>query len=526
MNIKRLSKLTLACVAAGCVVSAIAAKPSTTYRFTTDIPDSITIDDKVKTSIGTLRFDDGYPTPDTVETIYDELDFQRGVQSFLMAQSGAAIEALRRSIEAFGPANTTHLMWEEPLRLTSQVMFLTPNTTVLYHMHWLDLNDGPVVIETPANVLGLVDDHWFQYVTDFGNAGEDRGAGGKYLFVPPNYEGELPTDDEFIIRHSKTYGNWVIERGFLSLNGRPDAAQCDLYGCSISDDEAFLGPDNIKDNYKVYPYGEEPGEMNFINVSGVAFNTVHATDFGFWDEINTVVQENPNQAFNPEVLGLLARIGIKKGQDFNPDTRMTNILTDAANVGHAASRVVTYENRQDFSLYPDSTTWETGFPGGSEQFLADGVRLHDQKVRFHFYATGITPAMVVPIIGGGSQYSMGLRDSDGSPFDGAKTYRIVVPKDVPARRFWALTVYASQTRSMVQTDQVQPEISSNNRDIVENEDGSTDVWFGPELPEGVNNGNWIQTVPGQGWTTLWRIYGPEQEWFDKSWELNDIELMN
>ena len=489
-------------MATSLAATAWAAPPR--MKMTTDIPASIQIPDVVETRFGTLRFEDGFPTEETAQKVYDQLDFQRGVEAVLLTTGGASLQGFRNGLRQWGPDNETAIIWEE--RMDSKVLLLTPNTTVVYVFQWLDTKDGPLVIETPPNVLGIIDDHWFQYVTDFGMAGPDMGKGGKYLLLPPDHDGEAPAG--FHVARSKTFGNWLVMRGFL-VDGDPKPAV-----------------ENIKEHFRVYPLGaKDPSPVNLVDVSMKPFNTNHPSDFSFFEEINQIVQEEPNAAQSPEILGLLAEIGIEKGKPFAPDARMKKILTEAALVGNAASRVIEYRNRdKSFAAYPDRKTWQTGFPGGSYEFLRDGVRLIDQRVGFHFYATGITPKMVKPPVGQGSQYMKGMLDSEGQPMDGGKNYRLHVPPDVPANQFWAVTVYDVQTRSMLQTDQRFPEITSADADIEQNPDGSYDVYFGPKPPKGKEN-NWLQTIPGKGWHVLWRIYGPEQAWFDKTWRPGDIELV-
>ncbi|MGB5749595.1 MAG: DUF1214 domain-containing protein, partial [Desulfobacterales bacterium] len=164
-----------------------------------------------------------------------------------------------------------------------------------------------------------------------------------------------------------------------------------------------------------------------------------------------------------------------------------------------------------------------GFAGGSYAFENDGVSLINDRVRFHFYATGITPAMVKPPVGAGSSYVIGLRDSEGNNLDGSKTYRIHIPPKIPAKRFWDITVYDNQTRSLLQTDNPYPGVTSIDKATVKNADDSYDVYIGPKKPDG--KVNWIQTVHGKGWNMLWRIYGPLQDWYDKKWRPSEIELV-
>ena len=473
-----------------------------TMKMTTDIPASIPIADEVETRLGTLRFTDGYPDEATAQLVYDQMDFQRAVESMMMTMPGASLHGFRKGLREWGPDNVTACIWEK--RMDSKVILLTPNTTVVYVFMWLDTKDGPLVLETPANVLGIIDDHWFRYVADFGNAGPDRGKGGKYILLPPGYDGVVPKG-HFAL-NSSTYGNWLIARAML-VDGDPAP-----------------GAKNIKENLKVYPLAQSanPPALNFVDVSGKAFNTVHAMDYTYFEEINELIQEEPNEAYVPEVLGLLQQIGIEKGKPFAPDARMKKILTEAAAVGHAYSRSILYRNRHNYAAYPNSG-WETGFPGGSHEFLLDGVRMLDQRIRFHFFATGITAAMVNKMVGKGSQYMMGLRDSQGRALDGGKNYKLHIPPDVPMKDFWDVTIYDVQTRSLLQTDHQFPGVTSADTDVVINADGSADIYFGPVKPEG--KVNWLQTVPGKGWHSLFRLYGPLEPWFDKTWRPGEVELV-
>ncbi len=475
-------------------------------KMTTEIPPGIATPDHIDSVIGPLNFFDGVPDVQTVEAIYDNLDFQRGVQAYLSSIQIASMSGMRRGILAWGPANTTALLFED--LMDSTTLFLTPNTTSVYMTMWLDLSDGPMVIETPPNVLGLIDDFWFHYVADFGNVGPDRGAGGKFVILPPGYEGDVP--DGYHVAQSDTFGNWIIWRGF-QVDGSPAPAIADT-----------------KSLFRVYPLGADASasDLNFINVSGKTFNTIHHTDFGLYEEVNEVVQEEPPHGQDPEILGLLASIGIRKGKQFAPGERMRRILESAAEVGAATARTLTsFPRDEDFYFYPGEGVWTTPFPGGSYEFLDDGVRVLDARTFFHFYATGITPAMTMAPVGAGSQYAATYVDGDGAPLDGAKTYVVHVPPNAPANQFWSFVVYDNQTRAMLQTDEPFPSKSTARPGLEQNEDGSYDVFFGPVAPDG-KEANWIQTVPGKGWNVLFRLYGPLQPWFDKTWRPGDPQLVD
>jgi hypothetical protein len=207
--------------------------------------------------------------------------------------------------------------------------------------------------------------------------------------------------------------------------------------------------------------------MNFVNVSGTYHNAIHRTDFGIFEEINEVVQAEPPEFADPEILGLLASIGIRHGQPFNPDARMKKILVEAAAVGAATVRTVAARPRDDlFYVYPGESVWTTPFPGGSQEFIQDGARLLDARSMFHFLAAGLTPAMATKMVGRGSQYIMTHTDSKFAPLSGSNTYSVHLPANVPAKDFWSFTVYDNQTRSWLQTDQQFPALDGDKEGLV------------------------------------------------------------
>lgn len=472
------------------------------FKMTTEIPQSITTPDSVSTSIGTLRFFDGFPDSATASKVYDNLDFQRGVQSYLTALPAAASYAMREGYLSFGPANQTLLISES--MLDSRSMFSMNNAEVIYNLAWFDIKDGPLVIEIPPNVLGYINDFWSRYVGDVGRTGKDHGEGGKYLLLPPGYAGEVP--DGYHVLSSRTHGNSILFRGFVVNNDRRPAIE------------------NTKKYFKVYPLdlASNPPAINFVNISGKTFHNLPASDFTFFEQVFAVVQEEPLEAVDPETRGLLASIGIQKNKPFAPDARMKDILADATAVGNATARTITFSTRDSEAFYYPDQTWKMGWVGNDPEFQPGGVLNLDART-LYFYATqGVSPAMAVKMVGVGSQYATTEHDITGEYLDGAKNYSLRLPPNIPVKEFWSLTVYDPQTRSMLQTDQQYPEVSSQNKDITINPDTSVDVYFGPKPPPG-KEANWIQTIPGKGWLVTLRLYGPLDAWFDKAWRPGEIE---
>jgi len=235
-----------------------------------------------------------------------------------------------------------------------------------------------------------------------------------------------------------------------------------------------------------------------------------------------------------------------KGKPFNPDARMKRILADAAAVGNAFGRALNWRYalaHPDWAYYPDSRwsnmLWEGGYnfetppplftkEGMFRPFAPTGARTLDSRTAFYYAYTLDSPGMIMRIPNVGSQYLMGFLDKDGNPFDGTKTYKVTLPPNIPARAFWSLTLYDNQTRSMLDTPQRYPRAGSQSYPspaAEANADGSTTVYFGPKLPDGVKRGNWIQTMPGKGWFTILRLYSPLESFFTKEWRPSEIELV-
>ena len=470
------------------------------YNMTTDIPDFLSTPDKTETRLGTLEFFDGYPSHDTVQKCYDNLLFMRGVEVFLNWMPAASMFALREGFREAGLTRNGVIGIYEDL-MDSKSIFLTANIDSIYTITWLDLRDGPMVVESPPNTLGMVNDFFFRYVADLGNAGPDRGQGGKFLFLPPDYEGDVP--EGYFVYRSSTFGNVLFWRGFL-VGGDPGP-----------------GVESIKAHTRIYPLSKprEKERTEFINWSGLEFNTVHANNFHFYEEVNAVIQEEPSEAFSPELLGLLLSIGMEKGKAFSPDDITREILDEAVAVGNATARAISFNQKGNEAiegafLYENSA-WFNPFLG-SYQFLQNGARVLDARTMFHYPYTAVTPAMAIKRVGIGSQYAIATLDADGDYLGGSNSYKLHLPLDVPAKDFWSVLVYDPQTRSMLQTDQQFPGLNNMKGVTLPNEDGSYDIFFGPEAPEG-KEGNWIQTIPGKGFLVILRIYGPLESWFDQTW---------
>jgi hypothetical protein len=504
---------------------------------------SLSAPNSIETRAGKLEFHDGVPTEETAQKIRDTLDFTRALNVYNNSFRGASALALVKGFQGIGAKPGDVVIFSGLMDSTS--LFLTANADTVYYMSGIDLSKGPVVIEQPSGGIGTINDMWFSWVIDIGAPGPDRGLGGKYLIVGPGYDGQLP-EGGYFVAHSKT--NFVLY-----------AARANLV-----DNDPKPAVDNIKRTMKIYPY--HPGafgssiaqaldgsvrlagepklpEMKFIEGTGRSFNTIPPSDFGFFEMINENVQNEPATSYDIELAGQLAAIGIVHGKPFKPDERMKKILSDAAAVGQATGRALNWRFAQkhpEWAYYEGShwgnMLWEGGAffetppplfeKGVFKPLPSTGARTLDSRAAFYYGYTLDSPGMIMRIPGVGSQYLMGFLDSAGQSFDGAKTYKVTLPKDVPAAAFWSFTLYDNQTRSMLQTPQKYPRAGSQNYPTPKAEaaaDGVTTIYFGPTQPKGVARGNWIQTDPKKGWFTILRLYSPLPSFFDKSWRPSEIE---
>ena len=509
---------------------------------TTNIPASITTPDTVETTrLGTLEFDDGAPTPETAERLYDNLDFMHAVEAFMNSLAGGSMYSIRRGFLSVGVEDNQVLIFPE--LMDSASLFLTANCDTVYFWSFIDLTSGPMVMDVPAppsGILGTIDDMWFRWVTDFGLPGPDRGQGGRYLLVGPGYEGPLP-EGGFHVSHARTTRVCVIGRAFMVDNDPAPAAEA------------------VRSGFRIYPYTPgasgtavasflggraplagvtAPGETTFVDAVDLAMNTLPPNDYSYWETIHELVQQEPAGAGDPEILGQLAAVGIRKGQPFEPDERMRAILDEAAAVGNATARTLFIAPRdsEGMAYYPGSAWVNMLFVGGYEfmtpppeitadgvrQSPSDGARKLNARINFFHGVTGITPAMCMRLTGIGSQYVMASCDANGEFLEGDRNYRVNLPADIPESRFWSMIAYDNQTRSMLQSEQLMPRVGSQSGTVEQNADGSTDIYFGPEAPAGKEH-NWIQTVPGKGWFAILRLYNPLQPFFDKSWRPSEIE---
>ena len=451
--------------------------------------------------LGRLEFRGGYPTEATLQELYDRLDFQRGCQAFLRHIMAAAVWGFYRGLTRDLGMAVNELA---VLHLDANGLLLTGNSETIYGIAILDTKPGPLVVEVPPRVLGLLNDQWMRPMGDLGIAGPDRGAGGKYLLLPPGYDEEVPDGYVEAIR-LRTYRQWLVMRAFMGSGG--DAAP---------GTQALLAT-------RIYPLAQEddPPASRNADVSGKPFDTIHPTDVRYFEDLAEMVEYEPLEAISLEESAELAQLGIEKGKPFAPDERLRGILDEAAKVGGFMAFSLANAPRVDYLRYPDRQWYGNiaGYPGFVDE---QGRPMIDAMVEMAWFATGRAQAMGSERVGVGSAYTWAYRDRNAEWIDPARTYKLRLPGPIPAKDFWSVVVYDLWTRSMLANGQPFPSLNSYSHGLEPDDDGGVTVYIGPQPPEG-KEGNWIRTLPEVGWFPLIRLYGPLETWIDRSWKPDDIE---
>ncbi|WNC73832.1 DUF1214 domain-containing protein [Thalassotalea psychrophila] len=502
----------LSAVVLGLGISSVVAAA----EYEAKVPKQITTPDIVETqTLGKLTFTDGIPDKETQIKAREDLFMTRAKTAFLNGIPAASTEAIFEGLQNAGVKTNAIGITEN--NLDARQLWLTPNTTSYYAFSPL-LVEEPTFIEVPAGVLGFIDDAYMQYVTDVGALGEEQGKGATYLIVPKGWKGKLPKGDHFI-RYAKTKTNWFLIRG-LSIKG--------------------MTPEQVIANMKktnIYTVSEGKNKETFTNLSGKDMNTIHANNYEFYEEMNRLVQREDVGALGDDLTGTLASIGIVKGKEFSPTNREKELLAESAAIANAQARTLAFfPTDQGIYKWGGDNLWDFPFGHKNHDFKVNGTVIQDDRTRFHYIATGITPAMVnkggivktaagdIDMLGKGSDYIHTARDENGDALTGDHVYEITVPAGEFSGAFWSFMPYSGQTRSGLETDSKKIGINSLKEGLEINKDGSVTIIFSAIKPK--HTDNWVQTVKGKSFNILFRNYSPLKSWFDGSWELGNFKKIN
>jgi hypothetical protein len=452
---------------------------------------------------GTLTFRGGYPTDDTVRQLYDQLDFQRGCQVFLRHLMAAAVWGFQRAFTRDVQVGSTDLAM---LHLDANGLLLTGNSETIYGMSIIDLQPyGPIVLEVPPKVLGLLNDQWMRPLGDLGLAGPDHGQGGRYLLVPPGHDQPVKEEDFVRVIRPRTYRLWLALRAFMGPGG-----------------DAKPGFDTLRLT-KISPLAQNTRApaTRHLDVSGTPFDTIHPTDIRYFEDLAEMLDYEPADAINAEESAMLRQIGIEKGKPFKPDARLRAILDEAAKAGSYMAVAICYAPRDEYRRYSDRQ-WFGNVEGYPTFHDEQGRPLVDEMVRMAWFATGRANAMGSEKAGVGSAYTWCYRDRESEWLDPSRTYKLRLPGPIPAKDFWSVVVYDAWTRSMLANGRAYPSLSSYAPGLQKEADGSVDVYIGPKAPPGKES-NWIPAPADTAWFPILRLYGPLEAWIDRSWKPADLE---
>jgi hypothetical protein len=462
----------------------------------------------IDSRIGKLDFELGVPTQQTAAKLYDELDFQRAVQCYLWGLAIVGVEQNRQGLVYDTGAKSGDLALYNDYRSKSTVMAANNNTPYIYG--FMDLSEkGPMVVEYPAGPsTGAVIDWWERPLTDVGAFSAEKEQGGKYLFVGPGQETPKGTKGYSVFK-STTFKTEIF---FRTLD--PDPVKS----------KAFV------DAVHIYPWserGKNPPRTRLLTpkADGELLSQMIPRGMAYWERLSQALAGEPGVDRDRFFMAMLKPLGIESGKPFAPDARQKKILEEAATVGEAMAKTIDFRGRLPNIRYRPDATWEYVIPPwyDVQQDVGNSTQL-DERIALYYSAWAMSYGSVTKIRGVGQIYLGSFVDKDGQPFDGAKSYKLRVPPNPPAKRFWSVTVYDIDTRALIQNPAQKPDrVSTDGLDT--NADGSVDIYFGPTSPKG-HEKNWIQTVPGRAWFPFFRLYGPLEPYYARTFALPDIEKAN
>jgi hypothetical protein len=383
----------------------------------------------------------------------------------------------------------------------------TPNSTTPYAWTAWNLKDGPVVVEIPPStadvgIFGTLMESWQRPLEDVGARGKDQGRGGKYVILPPGYQGPL-VPGTFTIK-SQTYQGYSILRPILK-SPSPE---------NLKKAEAFVK------KIKIYPLSGGGNKTRYIDIYDKNFEAITKWDASYFEGLSEILQEERVEERDLGYWGMAATLGIQKGVPYKADAKRKKLLDDAA--AEAIEFLIHQYHKVLIPYYYKGKQWTTtATPGVFESTMSwiypDRIAIDERGSLYYAVCTSVKN------FGAATFYLDLSLDGNGNWMDGGKNYKLTVPAKVPARDFWSVEVYDVDTAGWLRgversgRDSTKPELKRN-------QDGSVDLYFGAKAPVGKKS-NWIPTLPGKRWFLLFRFYGPTRAVFDKSWQLNDIDLL-
>ncbi len=455
------------------------------------------------TPIGRLSFTpdfiNGYPSRESVELLFDQIDFQRACQAYLWSIPIVSFAEWQKAHEVTFKARSGDVVVYD--NYLAKLGILTANATTPYIISFFNLDEtGPMVVRMPAGaVAGFADDMWQRPLIDMGQTGPDRGEGGVYVIAGPGQKAEVPKGG-YLAESPTSNVFW----GFRALDRDPAKAKA------------------LLEMLEIYPLSKSsnPPKKTIVDISGIRWSQTSPRGIDYWKSLHAIIQREPVHERDRWFMAMLKPLGIEKGEPFEPDERQARLLSDGALVGEAMAKANDFEKRLEEAHYAEGTHWHFALVIDPSQ-RAEFYDQLDGRAAWFYEAVTTSSGMVTRTPGVGQVYLGTYKDKDGDWLDGTRSYRLRVPADAPVEQFWSMTVYDVGARCLIDNPSQQADRSSR-MDLKVNTDGGIDLYVGPKAPAG-KEGNWVETVPGRGWFSYFRLYGPKQEHFDGSWVLPDFE---
>lgn len=455
------------------------------------------------TPIGRLSFTpdfiNGYPSGESVELLFDQIDFQRACQAYLWSIPIVSFAEWQKAHEVTFKARSGDVVVYD--NYLAKLGILTANATTPYIISFFNLDEtGPMVVRMPAGaVAGFADDMWQRPLIDMGQTGPDKGQGGVYVIAGPGQNAK-PPQGGYLATSPTSNVFW----GFRALDKDPAKAKA------------------LLELLEIYPLSQSSNtpKKTIVDISGIRWSQTPPRGIEYWRSLHAIIQREPVHERDRWFMAMLKPLGIEKGKPFEPDERQARLLADGALVGEAMAKANDFEKRLEEAHYAEGTHWHFALVIDPSQ-RAEFYDQLDGRAAWFYEAVTTSSGMVTRTPGVGQVYLGTYKDKDGDWLDGSKSYRLRVPANAPVEQFWSMTVYDVGARCLIDNPSQQADRSSR-MDLKVNDDGSTDLYVSPKAPAG-HEENWVETVPGRGWFSYFRLYGPKQEHFDGSWVLPDFE---
>lgn len=436
-------------------------------------------------------------------------DISSAVEAYRFWYPTVSMEGMMSGMRSLGVKDNARMFSAQG---DAGVLAFTANQDTPYAVALLDLKDGPMVVEIPAGpFMALVDDHHQRWIVDMGIPGQDGGKGGKYLILPPQYKSEVPQG--FNVAQSNTFKVMLVARVI------PQAGQ-----------SMKTTQERIKE-FRIYPLStiKSPKLVTVFDAAGKKGDTSllkWESNIQFWQQLAKVINEEPIDSRYQIMFDQLKAFGIEKGKEFKPDAATKKMLEAAAKEGKTQMLTTSFSSDRPDRIKWGDRKWEWLLLNSDPTWATNHDMDPVARDRYFAQAIVMSPAMLKRDPSAGSLYWGAFKDANNKAMDGGRHYKLTVPMPVPARLFWSVTVYDTETRSLIQNGRPNAAI----RSLVELKDmkdvKSVDLYFGPSVPAG-NEKTWVKTIPGKPWFAYFRIYGPDKEAFEGTWKPGDItEIKN